>query len=104
MVLTLSVFAAIAPRSTWAQVSTASINGTVRDSSGSAIPEAKVTLHNIDTAVERTTTTNLAGAYVFLNVAPGTYTLEVSRVGFNGEKISSFTLEVNQTATLDATL
>jgi hypothetical protein len=95
---------AFTPHTVRAQVSTASINGTMRDSSGSTVPSAVVTLHNVDTAMERTTVTNNAGAYVFLNVVPGNYTLEMSKAGFNGEKIASFTLEVNQTATFDATL
>src|SRR6266849_9690463 len=103
-ILLVICFAAMAPRPVWAQLSTGSINGTVRDSSGSTIPETKVVLRNVDTAVERTTATNVAGAYVFLNVAPGVYTLEVTRAGFNSERISAFRLEVNQTATFDATL
>src|SRR5438876_3112345 len=104
LILLIICLAAMAPQPGWAQLSTGSINGTVRDSSGSTIPETKVVLRNIDTAVERTTVTNVAGAYVFLNVVHGVYTLEVTRAGFNSERISAFRLEVNQTATFDATL
>src|SRR5438876_2401789 len=102
LILLVICFAAMTPRPGWAQLSTGSINGTVRDSSGSTIPETKVVLRNVDTAVERTTVTNVAGAYVFLNVAPGVYTLEVTRAGFNSERISAFTLEVNATLRVGA--
>src|SRR5438128_2460387 len=86
LILLLIFFAAMAPRPGWTQLSTASINGIVRDSSGSTIPETKMVLRNVGTAVERTTVTNVAGAYVFLNVAPGVNTLEITRAGFNSER------------------
>src|SRR6476620_5030327 len=60
------------------QISTASINGTVRDATGSVIPEATLILTNVDTAVKKHTVSNAVVAYVFLNVAPGQYTLEAS--------------------------
>ena len=94
----------IASYPAWAQLSTGSINGTVRDASDAAVPDTKVVLRNAATAVERTTATNAAGMYVFLNVQSGTYTLEMSRPGFSAESISPFTLQVNQTTTVDASL
>jgi len=63
-----------------------------------------VVLRNTQTGIERNTVTNAAGTFVFLNVPPGTYTLEMSKAGFNVEKIAPFTLEVNQTATFDGAL
>src|SRR2546421_11944965 len=47
-----------------AQIATASLNGTVTDPSGALIPGASVSLKNVATNVERTTTTNSAGQYV----------------------------------------
>src|SRR5262249_41613974 len=67
-------------------------------------PDARVVLRNTQTGIERNTVTNAAGTFVFLNVPPGTYTLEMSKAGFNVEKIAPFTLEVNQTATFDGAL
>ena len=84
-----------------AQLSTAAVNGVVRDSSGSAVPGAAVTLKNTATGVQHTADSNQAGNYVFLSVAPGTYTLEASHAGFEKVHIEPFTLEVNQTATFD---
>src|ERR1700740_1856232 len=41
-----------------AQLSTASLNGVVRDTTGASVSRASVTLHNSDTSVERNTLTN----------------------------------------------
>jgi hypothetical protein len=84
--------------------STAAINGTVRDSSGSIIPAADVVLTNTQTNVERRTVTNDVGIYVFLNIIPGEYRLQASKASFKTSKQSAFTLAVNQTATYDFTL
>ncbi|MCI0623485.1 MAG: carboxypeptidase regulatory-like domain-containing protein [Acidobacteria bacterium] len=89
---------------TLAQTSTASINGTVRDASGSIIPNAEVVLTNTQTNVERKAPTNDVGVYVFLNIIPGEYRLQASKTGFKTSKQSAFTLVVNQTATFDVTL
>src|ERR1700704_4808750 len=98
-ILCISLLATTLPYPIWSQVSTAALNGTVRDASGSIVPDAKVVLHSTGTGVDRTTQSNSAGAYVFLNVPPGAYTLEMSKEGFSTEKIAQFALEVTQTAT-----
>src|SRR6266436_3900589 len=95
----LFVLAALLSAAVYAQLSTSSITGTVRDSSGSVIPGASVSLRNVNTAVERQSVTNDSGNYVFLNIQPGRYTLEAVRPGFSKSVIAPFTLEVNQTAT-----
>src|SRR5882762_205299 len=88
----------------YAQLSSATVTGIVRDVTGAVIPQAKVVLRNVGTSVERNTTSNNAGNYLFLNVNPGPYTLETSVTGFKSAHISEFTLAVNQTATLDLVL
>ena len=87
-----------------AQLSSAQINGTVRDSTGGIVPEAAIKLQNTETGAERATVSNTAGNYAFASIPPGNYTLEASRSGFSTTKIEPFTLLVNQTATLDFTL
>ncbi|MCI0423919.1 MAG: carboxypeptidase regulatory-like domain-containing protein [Acidobacteria bacterium] len=87
-----------------AQSSTASINGTVKDSSGSIVPTAEVVLTNTQTNVERRAVTNDVGVYVFLNIIPGEYRLRAAKTGFKTSKQAAFTLTVNQTATFDVTL
>ena len=93
-----------APQQIDAQLSSASLTGMVRDSSGASVPNAQVVLRNLDTTVERRAQSNSAGNYVFVNVPPGRYTLEISKPGFRTSRVAELTLEVNQTATADATL
>ncbi len=85
----------------FAQVSTASINGTVTDSQGSVIVGTQLTLTNVDTRVELRTTTNEAGLYRFQNLVIGRYTLSATASGFSTKKVDTFQLSVGQDATLD---
>src|SRR5438128_713444 len=87
-----------------AQLSTASLNGVVRDSTGAMVTSASVVLRNSDTGVERNTVTNDTGTYVFPDINPGRYTLKVSAPSFSTKQISEFVLAVNQTATIDVSL
>ncbi|HTR64874.1 MAG TPA: carboxypeptidase regulatory-like domain-containing protein [Terriglobales bacterium] len=107
IVWVLALFAillVLATGTAFAQVSSASLNGVVRDPSGAVLPHANVTLRNVETAVERTTVSNDAGNYVFLNINPGRYTLTVKAQGFTEKKVNEFVLGVNQTATIDVAL
>lgn len=65
-----------------AQSDTSSIAGTVRDSSGSVVPNAAVVLRNEATSTERRITTNESGNYVAPTLAPGFYTITVQANGF----------------------
>jgi carboxypeptidase family protein len=88
----------------FAQLSTATLNGVVRDSSGAVVAKADVVLRNTETTVERSTLSNDTGEYVFVNMAPGRYTLAVSVAGFASKRVAEFVLGVNQTATIDVSL
>jgi len=88
----------------FAQLSTASLSGAVRDSSGAGVPQSKVVLTNVATAVEHTTTTNDAGAYLFPNIIPGSYVVFASAPGFGQQRVPEFTLAVGQVATIDFAL
>ncbi len=98
MVLFLSMAA-----STEAQV-TASVNGTVRDTTGAVIAGAEVLLHSNDTTLNRITATNDAGYYYIADVKPGNYELKVTRQGFRGAIQAGINLVVNQSATYNLTL
>src|SRR5262249_30439866 len=87
-----------------AQLSTASLNGVVRDSTGAVVPKAGVVLRNSDTGIERNTVTNDTGTYVFPDINPGHYTLKISAPSFSTKQVNDFVLAVNQTATIDVTL
>lgn len=88
----------------FSQVSTASLNGVVKDPSGAAIPNATVKLHNLDTNLERITSSNNSGVYAIVNILPGRYSLEATAAGFGSQQVPTFTLAVSQTATFDFSL
>jgi hypothetical protein len=93
-----------ATTSALAQLSTASLNGVVRDPTGAVVTKASVVLRNSDTGVEHSTFSNDSGTYVFSDINPGRYTVKVSAPSFSTKQISDFVLAVNQTATIDVFL
>src|ERR1700760_2592536 len=101
VVLIAVAVVAVPQQAAQAQLSTASINGVVRDPSSAVVPNATIVLHAVDTGVERTTTTNGSGEYVFSSITPGSYTLDANGGGFSPQKLSAFVLTVGQTATFD---
>src|SRR5437588_3849980 len=67
----------------WAQITTGTVTGRVVDSSGGVIPGASVTLISETRGTKGATLiTNPEGDYVFPNVAPDTYTVEVVAASF----------------------
>lgn len=87
-----------------AQVITATISGTVADTSGSVIPDARVTAANTGNGLTRTTTTGPDGQFVLPFLPIGTYTLKVERTGFKNFVREGIELSVNQIAAIEAQL
>jgi hypothetical protein len=88
----------------FAQVDAGVINGVVQDSSGAAVPNAKVTLLNTDQGITLETTTAGAGEYVFSPVRIGHYTLTVSAPGFSTTTQQNLTVTVGQHLLVDVKL
>jgi hypothetical protein len=66
-----------------AQVTTGSIAGTVTDSQGGVLPGATLTLINTSQNTRSApVAADAQGDFVFVNIAPGTYTLEVTMPSF----------------------
>ncbi|HEX3435275.1 MAG TPA: carboxypeptidase regulatory-like domain-containing protein [Pseudacidobacterium sp.] len=61
---------------------TATLSGTVTDTSGSVIPNAKVTLTNDATGEVRSTVSNSDGFFVYPALLAGTYSVNVEAAGF----------------------
>jgi len=83
---------------------TGTVLGHIQDSSGGAIPGAKVTLRNTQTGISRTFTTSNVGDYVFVNEVPGTYVVTVEKSGFITATTGGLILHVGQTLRQDFTL
>ena len=65
---------------------TASVQGSVTDATGAAVPNANLVLTNTDTGTSRSTTSDSGGLYSIPNVPVGPYSLTADATGF-----SSFT-------------
>jgi hypothetical protein len=87
-----------------AQQTLGSITGTVADKSGSVLPDTTVTIVGDQTKLTRTQKTNGNGAYDFVNLPIGTYTVTVAHDGFQTEKLPSILVQADRTATLNVSL
>ncbi len=86
------------------QTVTGSITGIVTDPTGAVVPGARILVHNLDTGVDATTTTNAAGSYRIDFLAIGRYHATIEASGFGSATIPPFTLEVLQTANFNVKL
>ncbi len=102
--LIVSALLLLATGQSHAQLSSASVNGTVRDSSGAVVPHATIVLRNTQTSVENTTVSNASGVYSIFDVNPGQYTIRATAPGFGLREVSQFTLTVGQVATINFSL
>ena len=81
---------------TWLQADvTGSILGTVRDPSGAVIAGAAIKATNVETSQTRSTTSDGTGAYRFLALPVGKYTVEATHSGFQSFVASEIDLTVN---------
>ena len=87
-----------------AEAQTASITGTVSDSTGAVIPGAEVSAQNKTTNASRTAATDGSGTYRITNLAPGIYGVVIEKSGFKAMEYSRVELTVDQVQSLDATL
>src|ERR1700694_5190543 len=77
-----------------AQVTGATISGTITDASGGVIAGAQVSVRNTATGIIRDTTTDSAGFYTVPNLIPGPYEVKVTANGFTTAVQSNLTLAV----------
>src|SRR4051812_3882875 len=83
---------------------TGTITGTVLDSSGAAVPEAKVTATSIGTNLARTVQTDTGGQYVLPMLVVGTYDIRIEREGFSPYLQKSVLLQANSQVAVEAVL
>jgi hypothetical protein len=103
--LLLSCVLALTPVLTWAQsTSTGTVVGLVTDPTGAIVPDATVSLIDHTTGTTKTTTSNEAGRYIFVNVNPGTYDITVNKTGFTQARFQKQEVNIGRQLTVDATL
>ncbi len=96
--------AALCTSSLQAQQTLGGITGEVADATGGVIPNVTVTLTDEQTSLTRTTKTSELGAYTFVNLPIGTYTLNFSATDYEAQKTPHITVEADRTATLNVSL
>src|ERR1051326_2631283 len=88
----------------FAQFETATVLGTVRDSTGAVIVGGKVTLENVKTGVTSVAQTNEAGNFDFVNVQIGVYRVRAEASGFKSSITEDFTVAVSARQRVDLNL
>jgi len=97
MCLALFAVSAMAQTST-----TGSIEGTVLDPQGNAVPNAEITISGANLISPQTTQTDTSGRYKVLNLPPGKYTIAVSATaGFKEAKKDNVEVNLSKTTTAD---
>src|SRR5215472_17433820 len=66
-----------------AQVTGATVSGTISDPSGGIVANATVSATNTATAITRDVTSDSAGLYTIPNLVPGLYDIKVTAMGFS---------------------
>ncbi len=87
-----------------ASAQTATITGTVTDSSAALVANARVTAHNLGTNLLRITVTDSSGGYRITSLPPGVYDVAVQHSGFKTVEYSHVELTVGQVQNLSPTL
>jgi hypothetical protein len=87
-----------------AQSTDGTILGSVKDASGAPIADAKVTVTNADTNIEKTVVSNKFGEYQAPGLLPGIYDVRVELQGFNVSIQRGFVLGTRATVRVDVTL
>jgi hypothetical protein len=102
--LVAAVIVCLSALSLSAQISTATLVGTVKDASGAVVAGAQVEAKNIATGIARSTTTDSAGEYSIPNLPAARYTVTVTMAGFKTFTANDIELQVAQRLLLDARL
>jgi hypothetical protein len=88
----------------FADVPTASVSGSITDSSGGILTGATVTARNVETNVSRSTTANQAGNYQILGLQAGRYEISSSKPQFTTVQRKDVVLRVGDEVRIDLAL
>jgi hypothetical protein len=101
MKIQLAILVALAISGVYAQSTSGTLVGTVRDSTGAEVAGAKVRVTNTGTGAVVETVSNANGDYVAPNLIPSTYQIRVEHPGFRSVDVRQITLLTSQTVRND---
>jgi len=87
-----------------AQQTLGSINGTVLDPSGASVPDATVTVTNVEIDLTRTAKTQANGFFQIFNLPIGNYKVKITHDGFETTDLSGITVQEARASTVNGTL
>src|SRR3989475_2751654 len=87
-----------------AQVTGATLSGTITDSSGGVVPDSRVVITNVATGVTTNVTTNSDGFFTAANLLPGEYNVTISAKGYTTQERTGISLTVGAQQVFDLTL
>jgi hypothetical protein len=93
----------LAPANGFAQITSATISGTIKDQTGAVLPGVDVVVKNVDTGLSRSALTDGNGYFTIPGLPPGSYETRASLQGF-GTAVERVVLAVAQEAGLTLTL
>lgn len=85
-------------------VTSAALNGQVKDETGEGLPGATVIAIHLATGSEYGTVTNLEGNYIFANLKVGAYKITFSYVGYESQVHNNLNLVLGKNTKLDVQL
>lgn len=91
----LAALIALSPAAAWGQsAATGTIVGSVVDNTNAVVPGATVTIMLTTTGTVRATTSDNQGRFVFADVQPGAYTVNVSKQGFSATVVTNQVVKI----------
>ncbi|HEY2498992.1 MAG TPA: carboxypeptidase-like regulatory domain-containing protein, partial [Candidatus Angelobacter sp.] len=86
------------------QSTNATLSGTVEDAQGALVPNAAITVMQIDTGQSHSTQSGVDGHYIITDLPIGSYRITASSPGFKTLVIPAVTLQMNQSAVMPLAL
>src|SRR5258705_5865832 len=86
-----------------AQITAATLAGTVKDDTGGVLPGADIVARNLDTGLSRSAVSSGGGEFTIAGLPPGRYEVRVALAGFN-TSVQTVELALAQQAGRTATL